>query len=196
LGTRGNAATRKKEALDAAKILKLNARLNLGLKDGFIQCDEKSKLSVIKCIRLFQPDVLLINAPSDRHPDHGNAAKLCSEAAFLSGLMKIKTVYKGKSQKAWRPPAVYHYIQDQHIEPDFVVDISDFMEQRMKAIKAYKSQFVSTQSKEPETYISSQAFMDSLSARPMEFGRRSGVKFAEGFLAQRYIGVKLLSDLF
>lgn len=196
LGTRGTAATRLEEARKAASILKLSGRMNLGLKDGFIQADDKSKLRVIKSIRLFQPEILLINAASDRHPDHGNAATLCSEAAFLSGLIKIKTSYNKKAQKAWRPKAVYHYIQDKHIEPDFVVDISDFMPQRMKAIEAYASQFVSASSKEPETYISSQAFMDSLTARPMEFGRRSGVKYAEGFITQRYPGVKLLTDLF
>ncbi len=196
LGTRGTPALRIKESHEAAKILKLAVRENLEMEDGFFLNDKAHQLRLITAIRKYQPDILLINAPHDRHPDHGKGAQLASDAAFLSGLAKIKTKHNGKLQDAWRPKNVYHYIQAVHIKPDFVVDISDSYDVKMQAILAYKSQFFNPDSKEKNTFISSPEFLDFLKARHQEFGQIAGVKYAEGFVAQRHIGVKDLTSLF
>lgn len=196
LGTRGNAATRKKESLVAAKILGVSVRENLGMKDGLFEPSERNKLAIVKMIRKYKPDIVFANALHDRHPDHSRAARLVADACFLSGLVKIKTSVNGKKQNAWRPRAVYHYIQDRWLTPDFVVDISRFMKQRMDAIRAYHSQFYNPVSPEPDTPISSKQFLDSLEYRPRELGRLSGVEFAEGFQSEKIIGVKNITDLF
>jgi bacillithiol biosynthesis deacetylase BshB1 len=196
LGTRGTPEQRMKEAHDAAKILKLAVRENLEMEDGYFMNDLAHQLKVIQAIRKYQPDVILINAPYDRHPDHGKAAQLCSDAAFMSGLAKIETSFNGELQKAWRPKTVYNYIQATYIKPDFVVDISDYHEVKMQAILAYKSQFFDPNSKEKDTFISTPEFLEFLKARGHEFGQITGVKYAEGFLAQRQIGIKDITALF
>ena len=196
LGTRGKPALRIKESHEAAKILKLAVRENLEMQDGFFINDKAHQLRLISAIRKYQPDILLINAPHDRHPDHGKGAQLASDAAFLSGLAKIETKYNGKVQAAWRPKNVYHYIQSTYIKPDFVVDISDSYAIKMQAVLAFKSQFFDPDSKEKNTFISSPEFLDFLKARHQEFGQIAGVKYAEGFVAQRHIGVKDLTSLF
>jgi N-acetylglucosamine malate deacetylase 1 len=195
LGTRGTAETRDKEAADAAKILGVAARENLGLKDGFFQNDEANQLKLIRLIRKYQPDIVLTNAPTDRHPDHGRASQLTLDACFLSGLPKIETSFEGKKQKAWRPKAVYHYIQAQYHQPHFVVNISEQMEQKMQAVKAYASQFHNPDSDEPETFISKPEFMELVYARASNFGALSGFRYAEGFITGRYIGVDDLRAL-
>ena len=196
LGTRGTPEQRIQEAHDAAKILKLAVRENLEMEDGYFVNDLAHQLKVIQVIRKYQPDVILINAPHDRHPDHGKAAQLCSEAAFMAGLGKIETRFNGELQKAWRPKTVYNYIQAMHIQPDFVVDISDCFAIKTQAILAYKSQFFDPNSTEKETFISSPEFLEFLKARSQEFGQITGVKYAEGFLAQRQIGVRDITELF
>jgi len=196
LGTRGTPALRIKESHEAAKILKLAVRENLEMQDGFFINDKAHQLRLISAIRKYQPDILLINAPHDRHPDHAKGAQLASDAAFLSGLAKIDTKYNGKVQAAWRPKNVYHYIQSTYIKPDFVVDISDSYAIKMQAVLAFKSQFFDPDSKEKNTFISSPEFLDFLKARHQEFGQIAGVKYAEGFVAQRHIGVKDLTSLF
>jgi bacillithiol biosynthesis deacetylase BshB1 len=158
--------------------------------------DVKHQLKIIEAIRKYQPEVLLINAPHDRHPDHGRAAQLCTEAAFMSGLTKIETKFNGKVQQAWRPKTVYHYIQAMYIKPDFVVDISAYHDVKMKAVLAYKSQFFDPNSKEQDTFISSPQFLEFLKARAQEFGQITGVQYAEGFIAQRQIGVQDITELF
>lgn len=195
LGTRGNAALRKKEALAASKILGVNIRENLNLGDGFFQNSKEAQLEVIKRIRLYQPEIVLANAVKDRHPDHGRASLLVSEACFLAGLVKIKTTLDGKSQKPWRPKAVYHYVQDRYIKPDFVIDISDFFDLKMKSIKAYSTQFYDPSSKEPQTAISTPEFLDFVKGRAVNFGRDIGVRYAEGFTVERVIGVHDLFDI-
>lgn len=196
LGTRGNADLRLQEAAESAKIMGVAFRENLNFKDGFFLNDERHQMEVIKIIRKYQPEIILCNAISDRHPDHAKAAQLVSDACFLSGLLKIETSLQGEKQMAHRPQAVYHYIQDRYIKPDFVVDISDVMEKRMESIHAFKSQFFDNEkSNEPQTYISSKEFMESLQYRPAEMGRIIGVKYAEGFTASRFIGVKNIFDL-
>lgn len=191
LGTRGNAETRKKEAAKAAKILGVSLRENLGFADGFFLNDRKHQLEVIKKIRQYRPEVVLANAPADRHPDHGRGSQLVSDACFYSGLAKITT----GGQKAWRPKAVYFYIQDRYIKPDFVIDVSEFMNKKLEAIAAFSSQFYNPSSKEPETPISSPHFIEFVKARNADFGRNIGVQYGEAFVALRPLGVNSFFNL-
>jgi bacillithiol biosynthesis deacetylase BshB1 len=195
LGTRGTPELRLQEAASAAEILKLSTRENLGLADGFFRNDEAHQREVIRAIRKYQPEVVLANAIHDRHSDHGRAAELAADACFLSGLAKIETTVDGKPQQPWRPKAVYHYIQSQFIEPDFIVDISDFWEVKVASYMAYKSQMYDPQSTEPETYISKPGFLKLIEARAVEFGHAIGVKYGEGYTLRRYPGVRNLFDL-
>ena len=189
LGTRGTAALRAAEAANAAKILGVSFRENLRMADGFFQNDKKHQLAIIQKIRQYKPDVVLANALEDRHPDHGRAAKLIADACFLSGLVKVSTILKGKKQDAWRPKAVYHYIQYRKLKPDFAVDITPFMDKRMEAIKAFGSQFFNPTSKEPATLISGPGFMDYVESREAEYGKLLNVKYAEGYnVMQEYRG--------
>lgn len=194
LGSRGSGALRLQEANAAGKILGVQARENLGLADGFFENNKESQLAVIGAIRKYQPDIILCNAPNDRHPDHGRAAKLVADAAFLSGLIRIETLDEnGLPQQHWRPKVVYHYIQALFIKPDLVVDVTGFMDKKMESVLAYRSQFYDPNSKEPDTFISSPEFLDMVKARAIEFGTIIGAQYGEGFIANRYIGVK---DLF
>lgn len=195
LGTRGNAELRTKEANDSAKILGTTFRTQLNFKDGFFANDEQHQLEVIKQIRKHQPQIVLCNAVTDRHPDHARAAKLVADACFYSGLLKIETVMNGETQKPWRPKVVYHYIQDHFIHPDFIVDISDYMEIRQKSIMAYASQFYDPKSKEPVTPISSKEFLEVLNSKVALWGRTIGAKYGEGYTVARYPGVNSLFDL-
>ena len=197
LGTRGTAAIRKEEAIKAASILGVSFRKNLGFRDGFFVNDEAHQLEVIRLLRLHQPEVVLCNAIEDRHIDHAKGSALVSHACFLSGLSKIVTQdSEGKNQDAWRPKQVYHYIQWKDIEPDFVVDISPFIEQKMEVIQAYKSQFFDKNSKAPQTPISSKNFLDSVRYRAQNLGRLSGVEAAEGFTVERVPVIQSFSNLF
>jgi bacillithiol biosynthesis deacetylase BshB1 len=195
LGTRGSAAIRMKEAAAAASIMGVHVHDNMGFEDGFFENDVKHRLRLIEKIRLYRPGIVLCNALHDRHPDHGRASQLVSESCFYSGLTRIRTKYKGKEQGAWRPKAVYHYIQDRAMRPSFVVDISEQLGKKMEAIRAYRSQFFDPSSKEPQTYISSPEFLDSIRNRCAEYGRIIGVKYAEAFVAERIFGIGSLSDL-
>lgn len=196
LGTRGNAGLRTKEANAAAKILNVSFRTQLKFKDGFFENNEAHQKQIIEIIRKHQPEIILCNAISDRHPDHGRAAKLVEEACFYSGLIKIETFLNGSTQSVWRPKSVYHYIQDHYIHPDFVVDVSDFMDIKHKSIMAYASQFYNPNSTEPETPISSKAFIETINSKMALWGRSIGVAYAEGFTTNRYLGVNNLFDLF
>ncbi|MBS1735403.1 MAG: bacillithiol biosynthesis deacetylase BshB1 [Bacteroidetes bacterium] len=191
LGTRGSAETRILEAEDAAKVLKVSYRENLQMRDGFFKNDEESQMKIIRVLRKYRPEIVLCNAPSDRHPDHGRAAELVRVSAFLSGLQKIETDYEGKNQEAWRPAYVFNYIQDQYLEPNFVVDISDVIEEKIEAIKCYKSQFFNKDYKsgEPQTYISSPQFLNNVISRSEEFGKQIGVKSAEGYISAKIVGI-------
>ncbi|MEO5892810.1 MAG: bacillithiol biosynthesis deacetylase BshB1 [Ferruginibacter sp.] len=188
LGTRGSADIRKKEAAAAAKILQLDARENLEMADGFFQNDETNQRKIITAIRRYQPEIIFCNAPEDRHPDHGRSAKLVEDAAFLSGLRKIETIDDGTVQEAWRPKYVFNFIQDKYLQPDFVIDITEVMEQKLEAIKAYGTQFNSMDNSEPQTYISSPDFLESVIYRSKMFGKMIGVNFAEGFISKKMIG--------
>ena len=188
LGTRGTPEIRLQESADATKILGLQARENLGIRDGFFRNDEETQLKLIEVIRKYQPDIVLANALEDRHPDHGKGAQLAIDACFLSGLRQIKT----GDLPAWRPAQVYHYIQDRYLEPDFVVDISTQWDQKEAAIRAFKSQFFDPNSAEPASYISSPDFLHFIQARAMEMGHKIGVKYGEGFQSQKMLEKTLL----
>ncbi|WP_271393576.1 bacillithiol biosynthesis deacetylase BshB1 [Aequorivita sinensis] len=195
LGTRGTAEIRDQEAADAAKILGAEFRHNLGLADGFFVNDMASQLEIIKIIRKYQPEVVLCNAIDDRHIDHGKGSKLASDACFLSGLQKIETIYEGQVQKAWRPKFVYHYIQWKNIEPDFVVDVTGFLDKKLETVFAYKSQFHQEGANEPETPITSTNFRDSITYRAQDLGRLIGTEHAEGFTVERFPAVDSIFDL-
>lgn len=195
LGTRGSAEIRDKEAADAAKILGVSVRENLCFRDGFFLNDEKHQLEIIKMIRKYKPEIVLCNAIDDRHIDHGKGSKLVSDACFLSGLRRIETVYEGENQDAWRPKLVYHYIQWKNIEPDFVVDVSEFMEIKEKAVMAYSSQFYDPNSSEPISPIATKNFTDSINYRARDLGRLIFVDYAEGFTTERYLAVNSLGNL-
>lgn len=195
LGTRGSAEIRDAEAAKAAKILKVSARENLNMRDGFFINDEQHQLEIIKMIRKYRPEIVVCNAVDDRHIDHPKGSRLVSDACFLSGLRRIETELDNKNQEAWRPKLVYHYIQWKNIEPDFVVDISGFIDVKMEAILAYDSQFYNPKTNEPETPIATKNFLDSVKYRAQDLGRIIGTEYAEGFTVERYLAVNSLSVL-
>lgn len=195
LGSRGSGELRLVEAANSAKILGVSARENLGFADGFFRNTKENQIEVIKILRKYQPDVVLCNAPRDRHPDHGRASQLVSEACFYSGLVKIETELEGVSQELWRPKAVYHYIQDRFLKPDFVVDVSEFVDQKIEAIMAFSSQFYNPESDLPETPISSKKFMDFVKARMADYARDISADYAEAFTVERMIGVEDITKL-
>ncbi|TDU39859.1 bacillithiol biosynthesis deacetylase BshB1 [Gelidibacter sediminis] len=195
LGTRGTAETRKSEAEAGAKILGVAVRENMGFADGFFSNDKEHQLQLIKMIRKYKPEMVLCNAINDRHIDHGKGSQLVSDACFLSGLMKIETELDGQPQEQWRPKFVYHYIQWKNIEPDVVVDVTGFIDKKIEAVLAYKTQFFDPESEAPQTPISSKNFTDSINYRARDLGRLIGTEYAEGFTVERYAAVKSLFDL-
>ena len=195
LGTRGSAEIRDVEAAKAAAILGVKYRENLRFKDGFFINDEIHQLAVIRMIRKYQPEIVLCNAVQDRHIDHSKGSKLVSDACFLSGLRRIETDLDGIRQKAWRPKLVYHYIQWENLKPDFVVDVTGFMDKKIQAVKAYSSQFYDPDSKEPVSPISSQNFLESISYRARDLGRLIGTDHAEGYTVERFVAVDHLDHL-
>jgi bacillithiol biosynthesis deacetylase BshB1 len=192
LGTRGTAETRKQEAAIAADIMGIHVRENLGMRDGFFQNDEAHQMQIIQKIRQYQPEIVICNAIIDRHPDHGRSSKLVSDASFLSGLRKIETTHNGEQQTAWRPKYVFHYVQDRYAEPDFIFDITSVFDRKVESIKAYGTQFHNPNPglDEPQTYISTPAYFDTLISRHRMFGKRIGVEYGEGFITEKRIGIK------
>lgn len=195
LGTRGTAEIRDKEAADAAKILGVNIRENLRFRDGFFVNDEAHQLEVIKMLRKYRPEIVICNAVDDRHIDHGKGSKLVSDACFLSGLVKIETQLDGEVQQAWRPKQVYHYIQWKNLTPDFVVDVTGFIDKKIESVMAYKSQFYDPNSNEPITPIATKNFKESIFYRAADLGRLINTEYAEGFTTERYLAVNSLADL-
>jgi bacillithiol biosynthesis deacetylase BshB1 len=195
LGTRGTAETRLAEADEAGRIMGISVRENMKLKDGFFQNDEQNQLQLIKIIRKYQPEIVIGNIMADRHPDHGRAGSLIYDSCFLSGLIKIETEEDGQAQQKWRPKYLFHYIQDRFYEPDIIIDISEVWEERLNAIKAYKTQFHNPESDEPQTYISSPKFLEAIIARARLLGKRIGVEYGEGFLSKKNIGIRSFDAL-
>ncbi|MFT5725450.1 MAG: bacillithiol biosynthesis deacetylase BshB1 [Bacteroidia bacterium] len=194
LGTRGSVEIRHEEATNSAQIMGLAARENLKMADGFFETTEENLKKIIYAIRKYQPEIILANAVSDRHPDHGRGSHIVSRASFLSGLVKIETQNRGVVQELWRPKNIYHYIQYQYIKPDFVVDISDEWETKFEAIRAFKSQFYDADSNEPQTLIASQKFLKYIEARALEFGASIEVGYGEGFTTERPLTVNNVMD--
>jgi bacillithiol biosynthesis deacetylase BshB1 len=190
LGTRGSVESRDEESIRASDIMGVSIRENMNFKDGFFKDDDYHKLEIIKKIRYFQPDIVLANAPKDRHPDHNRASQIVIDTCFLSGLLKIDT-----GQKIWRPKAIFHYIQFNHINPDIIVDISKQMDLKIKAVKAYKTQFYNPNSKEKDTIISSKDFLESIKYRALDLGRQTACKYAEGFISHQLPKINSLLDL-
>jgi len=196
LGTRGSAEIRDQESAASAKILGLAVRDNLGLPDGFFENNKPHQLKVIETIRRFKPEIVITNAYHDRHPDHGRASDLVEDSAFLSGLRKIETYYNGEKQQEWRPNLVLHFIQDNYIKPDILVDVTEYWDKKIESIHAFGSQFYNPEWEgEPQTYISSPEFIQVIEARAREYGKSIGVKFAEGFISRKILGVNDLFDL-
>jgi bacillithiol biosynthesis deacetylase BshB1 len=195
LGTRGTVEQRFKEAQMASQILGISVRENLGMADGFFENNKEHQLLIIQTIRRFQPSIIFCNAPEDRHPDHGRAAQLVEDAAFLAGLSKVETTYNGIAQSAWRPAQVFHYIQSRSLTPNFVVDISAQMDKKMESILAHSSQFYDPNSKEPETFISGTAFLEFVKGRAKELGQQIGVQYAEGFITKKMLGIVSLDAI-
>ncbi|MEM7381628.1 MAG: bacillithiol biosynthesis deacetylase BshB1 [Bacteroidota bacterium] len=198
LGTRGSAEIRDGEAAEAGKILGISVRENLEFADGFFVNDKEHQLAVIQMIRKYRPEKVLCNAIDDRHIDHAKGSKLVSDACFLSGLVKIDTKAPGEDewQEPWRPKQVYHYIQWKNLDPDFVVDVSGYIETKVAAISAYSSQFYDPKSAAPSTPISSKNFLESITYRSRDLGRLVGVEYAEGFTVERHIAVDNLDAIF
>ena len=197
LGSRGTIETRYAEAAKAAKILGIHMRDNLKMRDGFFKNDEEHQRKLIVAIRKYQPEIIITNALSDRHPDHGRAAKLTTDSCFLSGLRKIETKNEhGQEQDAWKPKYVFHYIQNRYHEPYFIIDITEVFEQRMEAIKAYTTQFYNPDNEDdgPQTYISTAAFLEGIIARARVIGKKIGVEYAEGFNTEKRLGIKDLDS--
>lgn len=195
LGTRGTAEIRDEEAKNAAAVLGVEIRENLNMRDGFFINDETHQMEVIKMIRKYRPEIVICNAIDDRHIDHGKGSKLVSDACFLSGLIKIETEIDGIVQAAWRPKLVYHYIQWKDLKPDFVVDVSGFMDKKVASLMEYKSQFYDPSSNEPSTPIATKNFKDSIIYRAQDLGRLINSEYAEGFTVERYLAVNSLGDL-
>lgn len=195
LGTRGSVPERDQEAKDASKILGISLRENLNFRDGFFQNDEAHQREVIRVLRKYKPEIVIANAIYDRHPDHGKGSGLSFDSCFYSGLTKIETTDGGAKQEPWRPKHIYHFIQSQFITPDFIVDVSEHWAVKMNAVRAFKSQFYSADSNEPETFISSPGFMKLLEARGQELGFSIGATYGEGFTIRKTIGVNSLNDL-
>ncbi|MBB6328419.1 bacillithiol biosynthesis deacetylase BshB1 [Algoriphagus iocasae] len=195
MGTRGTPEIRLQEAEEAGKILKLTARENLGFKDIYFLNDKAHQLKLIEVIRKYQPEIVIANAVTDRHPDHGKGSELASKACFMSGLRKIETSYNGQNQEPWRPKFVYHYIQNNYINPDFIVDITPYWDEKIASIMAFKSQFFDPNSKEPSSFISDPEFLPFIESRARDFGHRIMTTYGEGFTVERYIGVDDLFDL-
>jgi len=195
LGTRGTPETRLQESILASTVMQLDVRDNLKLADGFFQNDKAHQLEVIRMIRKYQPEIILCNAPSDRHPDHGRAAKLIEESAFYAGLRKIETLEESVLQQVWKPKYVLHYIQDRFMQPSFVYDITPVMDRKIEAIKAYGTQFNTVKDSEPQTYISTPDFLDSVIYRCKMLGKMIGVPYAEGFITEKMTGIKSFDAL-
>jgi bacillithiol biosynthesis deacetylase BshB1 len=193
MGTRGTPEIRLQESAKAAEILQLSARENVGFKDIFFKNDETHQLKLVEMIRKYQPEIVIANAISDRHPDHGKGSSLATQACFMSGLRKIETTFEGINQSPWRPKVVYHYIQNNFINPDFVVDITPFWQTKIDSIMAFRSQFYDPNSKEPTSFISDPDFIPFIEARAREYGHKIFVKYGEGFTVERIPGV---TDLF
>jgi N-acetylglucosamine malate deacetylase 1 len=183
LGTRGNREVRAREAENAGRVLGVSVRESLSISDGNIENTPANRIEVIRAIRKFRPDVLLIPHPIDRHPDHEHAHVLCREAWFYSGLEKIDVSERGTTLEPFRPRAYFHFMQWFEFEPSFIVDVTDEYDRRMEAVRAFRSQFFDPESSERETVLSTPEFMEMVKTRLEYYGDRIGRKYGEPFFS-------------
>ena len=195
LGTRGSDKIRLEEAADAAKVIGAEFRFNLGLRDGFISSDEESLIKVVEQIREHKPKIIITNSRKDRHPDHEAASRLVKKACFLSGLVKIETNSNSKNQMPWRPKSILYTIQNDYVKPDFIIDITNFYDKKVEAIKCFKSQFYDPKNKEPKSFISSKEFMNFIDARAIEMGHSIGSIYGEGFTSENQLKIDSLNSI-
>ena len=195
LGTRGNAKIRTEEAKNASKILGVKSRINLKLPDGNIEVNKKNIYKVISIIRSLRPKILIIPHFLERHPDHEHTHTIAKEAWFYSGLEKIKTSLNGKDQIAYRPKKYFHFMQKYEFEPSFIFDISDVFDIKMKAIKAFASQFYNPNSKEKETLLSNKEFLEFIEARDRNFGSMIYTKYGEAFYSFENVKINNILNL-
>ncbi len=187
LGSRGTPATRAREAKEAAGLLKLKVRENLSLPDGRIAVAPHARLRVIRMLRKYRPFIVLTHHWEDRHPDHVNTSRLVVEAAHHAGLAKIKT-----GQARFRPDILLYFMLPAHVMPTLIVDVSEFSEQRIRAIEAYRSQLFDPSSREPATYLSQPDFLSHVENIHDFYGTLIGRSKGEGFLMK---GVPEIGDL-
>jgi bacillithiol biosynthesis deacetylase BshB1 len=192
MGTRGTVDRRAKEAEDAAKILKLDVRENLGLADGHVFVDDQSRRAMVRAFRSLKPKVILTHQLDDPHPDHDHIARLARESARLSSMRN----YDPESGADVIPvPRVAHNIFSRHVLPSFIVDISNFLEDKMAAIRAHTSQFHDPNSTEPETRLTDTRFLDELEQRSRYFGSLIGVEAGEPFYVRETLNMPDPVDL-
>lgn len=179
-GTRGTPETRAAEAAEAARVLGALFRDGLDLGDGNLRTDRGAELEVVAVMRRRRPRLVLAPLPNDRHPDHVRAGRLVTDAAFYAGLRALET-----GARPHRPQQVVYYPSTYVAEPTFLLDISAVLEVKLAAVRAFRSQFYDPGSTEPETFISSPAFLEGVTARAKAFGRLANVAAAEGFVSLR-----------
>ena len=186
MGTRGTVEGREKEAEDAARILKLDVRENLGLVDGRVFADDESRTKLVRVLRRLKPKVILTHQTDDPHPDHDHIARLVRESARLASIRR----YDEQTGDEKIPvPIVAHNIFSRLLRPSFIVDISDFLDEKMQAIRAHSSQFYDPKSTEPETRLTSKNFLDELESRSRYFGSLIGVMAGEPFFVREALNV-------
>jgi len=186
MGTRGTVEGRQEEADRAGKILKLDVRENLGLPDGHVFCDDDSRTKLVRVLRRLKPKVLLTHQIDDPHPDHNHISQLVRESARLSSMKRYDEATGGEKIPV---PNVAHNIFSRRAETSFVVDVSDFLEAKMEAIRAHSSQFYNPGSSEPETRLTSKTFLDELEARSRYFGSLIGVEAGEPYHVREVLNI-------
>lgn len=196
LGTRGDVQTRKSEAKIASDVLKICNRENLKLEDGFFENNLENQLVLIAKIRKYQPNIVLCNSRRDRHIDHGKANQLVNDSCFLSGLNKIETIdQNGKNQTSWRPQLILEYIQWNEVKPDIVINITGYLDKKIEAVRAYKSQLFDSKNNKNNTPISTENFLNSVKYRAQNLGRLIGTEAGEGFTSRQLLAIKELDSL-
>jgi len=187
MGTRGTPEQRANEAAEAARILKLDARLNLDQPDGHVWLTEDARRALVRVLREYKPRVLMTTHWEDPHPDHAHTSMITRQAARLASMVK----YDGESgQKAVPVPAIMHSLFSRRVAPSFIVDVSDFVEDKTRAIKAHVSQFYRPDSEEPVTRISDPGFLDQIDFRMRYFGSLIGVAAGEPFYVSEALNVE------
>ena len=186
MGTRGTPEIRAREALDAARIMRLDVRLNLEQPDGHVWPTEAARIAVVRALRLHKPKVVITTHEDDPHPDHANTSIIVRQAARLASMGRYD---EESGLPPVEMPAIMHSMFSRRIIPSFVVDVSGFVEEKMASIRAYTSQFYSETSKEPQTRISAQGFLDEIEYRMRYFGSLIGSEAGEPFYVREALNV-------